>query len=294
MPGTERWGHTSAVVPNSAGQLILYVIGGSSASTVQPSGPTRGALATVQAYDFATNTWSTKAPMPLALYRTNGAGVIAGKIYASGGRETGDKRYQNTLFVYDPAQNTWSRKRDMPSETWGGVTGVIGDKLYVLTCETEADCDRFERLALYRYDPATDQWTLLSVTPRPLGEPLGGVINGKLYVTGGPVGALVVYDPATNEWTQKASLPGGRERGAAAVLAGRLYILGGGERQPDGTTIMVRKTTVYIPSKDVWRNKAEMPTQRFDFAAARVVVNGQARIAAIGGARPGNHVQYTP
>lgn len=287
MPGTERWGHTSAVVSNSAGQPILYVIGGSG----HPSGP---ALATVQAFDFAVNTWSTKAPMPLALFQTNGAGVIDGKIYVSGGVEMGDKQYRQTLFVYDPAANTWSRKRDMPTETWGGVTGVIDGKLYVLTCDVEDDCYAFTRMALYRYDPATDQWTLLSVTPRALGDPMGGVIGGKLYATGGPSGELVVYDPVTNTWTQKASLPVGRAWGAAAVIAGKLFILGGFERLADGSHIEVRKTTMYIPAKDLWREKAPMPTHRLHFAAAKAVVNGQARIVAVGGPRPGNHLQYVP
>jgi N-acetylneuraminic acid mutarotase len=185
MPGDYRWGLTSAVVPNSAGQSILYAMGGSFASFPQPSGPTTGTRATVQAYNAATNTWSNRAPMPLALYRTNGAGVINGKIYISGGRLRGDKNYQATLLVYDPAKNTWSRKRDMPAQTWGGVTGVIDKKLYVLTCELEEDCFPESRLALYRYDPATNQWTFLSVTPRPLGEPMGGVIGGKLYAVGG-------------------------------------------------------------------------------------------------------------
>ena len=296
MPGTERLGLASAVVPNAAGESILYVIGGSSTKYVQPSGPTSGALSTVQAYNAATNTWSTKAPLPLALYRTNGAGVINGKIYVSGGRQSGDKRYVLSLFVYNPTTNTWTRKRDMPYATWGGVTGVIGKKLYVLTCPVEESCSPFERMGLYRYDPATDGWTELTPTPAALGEPLGGVIGGKLYVTGGPDGAFLVYDPATNAWTPKASLPIARQHAAAAVLAGKLYIMGGYEVAPwpDFTETLVRKTTVYTPSTNSWTQKALMPTTRFDITASRIVVNGQSRIAAVGGARPGNHVQYVP
>jgi hypothetical protein len=37
-----------------------------------------------------------------------------------------------------------------------------------------------------------------------------------------------------------------------------------------------------------------MPTARGDFTASRVVVDGTPRIEAVGGARPGNNVQYVP
>jgi N-acetylneuraminic acid mutarotase len=104
----------------------------------------------------------------------------------------------------------------------------------------------------------------------------------------------VVYNPATNTWTQKASLPVPRERGAAAVLDRKLYIMGGRERRPDGTVVMVRRTTAYDPSTNTWTDRAPMPTQRFDFTASKVLVSGQARISAVGGERPGNHVHYIP
>ena len=294
LPNIERWGLTSAVVPGPAGRSVFYAIGGSSASFPQPSGPTDGTLTKVHAYDAGTNAWTLRAPLPLALYKTNGAGVINGKIYVSGGRMSGDKNYQQALLVYDPTTNTWIRKQDMPTETWGGVTGVIGNQLYVLTCTNEEDCSEFSRLTLYRYDPPTDQWTFLSVTDVPLGRPMGGVIGGKLYATGGPSGALVAYDPATNQWTSKASLPRPRWSGAGVALGGKLYILGGFESDPDGTRKLIRKTNVYDPTTNVWSSKAPMPTARFDFAASRVVVDGQPRIEVVGGARPGNNVAYIP
>jgi hypothetical protein len=80
------------------------------------------------------------------------------------------------------------------------------------------------------------------------------------------------------------------------VLAGKLYIMGGYEvaPRPDVTRTLVRKTTVYTPATNSWTQRALMPTARFSFTASRLVVNGQSRIAAVGGERPGNHVQYAP
>lgn len=88
---------------------------------------------------------------------------------------------------------------------------MIVNQLDVLTCASEEDCDEFSRLLLYRYDPATDLWTFLSVTEVPLGSPMGGVIGGKLYATGDPSGSLVAYDPVTT---------GGRRRRRCLANAG--------------------------------------------------------------------------
>jgi Kelch motif len=81
MPSIERVGLATAVVPNASGQSILYAIGGRAI--------TGGSLGKVQAYNVATNTWTNKASLPIAVYSTNGAGVIGGKIYISGGGDEG-------------------------------------------------------------------------------------------------------------------------------------------------------------------------------------------------------------
>jgi hypothetical protein len=51
--------------------------------------------------------------------------------------------------MYDPATNKWTRKRDMPAYTWGGITGVINNKLYVLTCTVGEDCYYLDPLHLF-------------------------------------------------------------------------------------------------------------------------------------------------
>ena len=57
----------AAAVPDAAGQSRLYVMGGLSA--------TGGALSKVMAYDVAANRWTVRAPLPLQLWRTNGAAL---------------------------------------------------------------------------------------------------------------------------------------------------------------------------------------------------------------------------
>jgi N-acetylneuraminic acid mutarotase len=280
----ERSGSATASVTNAAGQSIIYVIGGASING--------GSLSRVQAYNVATNTWTYRASLPVPLFSTNGAGVIGGKIYVSGGR-TNAVSYQNGLYMYDPARNTWTQKHSMPLQTAGGLTGVINNKLYVLaSCHDPEHCDEFIGAALYRYDPATNLWTQLGTPARSHSYGVAGGLESR--------GSIVwtreqdVYDPATNTWTPKAPLPRKRYLGAGTAMEGKLYVIGGWEVNPDGSTTTVKTTSVYDPATNTWTTKAALPTARRDIAATRVFLNGQPRIEMIGGSRPGNNLAYIP
>jgi N-acetylneuraminic acid mutarotase len=271
MISSTRTDLAAAMVPNSAGQSILYAMGGRT--------PDGSSLSRVLAYNVATNSWSWKNPMPAPFYLSNGAGVISKKIYISGG-------ISNThglnlgLFVYNPATNTWSQKANPPGTSYGGVTGVINNKLYVATYCTSDDCEGPIGYFLWRYDPATDQWATLATPPEGVRATItGGTIGGKLYVARGD--KLGVYDPATNQWTVKTT---GTDVGMppAATLAAKLYAF--------GPTATYR----YDPTANAWTKLAAMPGYRGGMAADRVVLSGRARIEVVGGPRPGNNKAFIP
>ena len=276
----------AATLTNSSGQSVVYVIGGVNA--------TGGSYSKVVAYDAATNTWRKKAPLHAARYWTNGAALINGKIYVSGGKQA-NRIYVSSLYVYHPATDSWTQKRDMPAPGFRGVSGAINGKLYVLTyCEQE-ECFPPVRQAFFRYDPATDHWSTLPIPPGYHAMGFGGVIGGKLYVAGGISSKqLDVYDPITNKWTTKAPLGSPRWDGAGTVSSGKLYVLGGLRAGADETITLARATSVYDPTTNTWTNKARLPWARLDFAASRVVINGTARVEAVGGPAPGNNVQFIP
>jgi len=82
-PAMNTWDTSNAPMPTDrvthAGGVIngiLYVVGGNNSIS--------GILATVEAYDPVTDTWSTMDPMPTARWGI-GAGVIDGKLYVAGG-----------------------------------------------------------------------------------------------------------------------------------------------------------------------------------------------------------------
>jgi N-acetylneuraminic acid mutarotase len=280
-----------AAVPNAAGQWIVYVMTGGSSIT--------------QAYNVSTNTWSNKALFPQLIGSTNGAGVVGGKIYVSGG--IGVRRLaQNTVYRYTPATNTWAAVSGMPSEGYRGVTGVINNQLYIVTgCFPGADCDEGldEPLAFYRYNPATNGWATLPDPPTGHEEGMGGVIGGKFYVVGGQDGLnqLDVYNPATNSWTTRAPMPkgqfarSGRWGGAGVALGGKLYVIGGWQVDQSGQTLKTRSNFAYDPATNVWSAQAVLPFAQADLRGSVVRVGTQARIEVVGGStRPGTNVQYVP
>lgn len=281
--------HATAALTNPAGHSIVYSIGG-----VTSSG---GISNTVQAYDVDANTWSTVAPLPDRVYRTNGAGVIGGKVYVSGGL-TIRRIPLTTLYAYDPATNVWTRKSSMPFQTFQGVTGVINNRLYVLTsCGAGADCDAALPVAFYRYDPATDSWTTLPSPPVAHEDAVAGFIGGKFYVAGGQNEGglrLDVYDPGTNHWSAGAPLPRARRAAAGVALGAKLYLIGGLARNADGTESLVGTTSVYDPATDRWTHVAPLPAPSANYSASRVVRAGSARIEVVGGTGSGNNLEYTP
>ena len=269
MP-TPRFNLSAGVATDAAGQQRLYAIGGFN--------PNTGPVATVEAYHFGSNSWTTKAPLPVALSHANGVGNIGGKLYIS---------WSNHLYEYDPNRNTWTRKANAPKKTAQGVTGVINGKLYVLagTCD---DCASTTVSRLFRYDPSTNTWNgSLPSAPSAHVQGAGGVINGKFYVAGGrnrtgrPTNRLDVYDPVSNSWSTLAPMPTARSGAAAAVLQGRLYVIGSNSISPGEPQGM---TEAYSPTANRWTIKTPMPgAGRGDLAAGRITHNGQGHILAVGG-----------
>ncbi len=307
----ELYEQATAVVPNGAGQSILYVIGGGKANSRLAGAPVP--MAEVRQYNVATNIWAPKRDMPVARWGMNGAGVIGEKIYVTGGyTKEGYRGVTASLFVYNTASNTWTRKRDMPAAGGDGITGVIRGKLYVVTFNYNYYPNPV--VNFFRYDPTTDSWTKLpSPTDYPSLNVGGGVINNKLYLTGSTVSLqeppwtgsksrVMEYDPIANQWTQKrpwssqSCLPAYdcTVSGPTAVMLAHLYVFGyaSGYRSSEAGVF------IYDPVSDTWESKPLLTTFSYwdvnRLTAARVFLNGQPRVEVIGGFRPGNNQQYIP
>ncbi|MEP7176363.1 MAG: kelch repeat-containing protein [Gemmatimonadales bacterium] len=283
--GEEFYGYSLGMAPNSAGQSIVYALGGSY--------PERGgAGSAVRAYNVATNTWTGGRLSRVGVFYSNGVGKIGSKLYYSGGyNEPGTlPTFVNTLWAYDYARDRLIRKTDMPIYGAEGVSGVINGKLYVLPGACSGDrypeagyCAVEETRRLYRYDPATNSWATLREAPHYHRRGAATVINGKFYVAGGlGVGKadlrdLDVYDPATNAWRTLAPLPtGGVATGSA--LQGQFYAV---VQRFNGTSLETRAFT-YNRNTNKWRAGA---APDFLGSMTRVDLNGSSTLFTASGSK---------
>jgi N-acetylneuraminic acid mutarotase len=286
MPGQAGQGPAVGVVPNSNGLSKAYVFGGTNGDG--------GSGANTRVYDVATNTWrfvSNDTETRVFAFNLNGVGNIGDKLYFSGGKDYGGGSLAITAeaWAFDPASETFTRKADMPLHTADGVSGVIGDKLYVLpgTCSGEgypakSYCETEPIRKLFRYNPSTNIWVTKASAPHYHKNGAAGVINNKFYVVGGnkdfdaPTRALDVYDPATNTWKTLASLPVALQPVTGAALREKFYVVGGNS---GGV-----KAYAYDPATNKWTSKAAPTVAGGSNSAAKVFLNGTSRLLMIAGA----------
>jgi actin-binding protein IPP len=98
-----------AVARDRAG--VIYVIGGQ----VDVPGPSDPDVGTVSAYDPATGTWSSRAPLPHLRRRAVATLGTDGRIYVTGGipipppdPEASHVQGTRSVLVYDPSADAWS------------------------------------------------------------------------------------------------------------------------------------------------------------------------------------------
>jgi N-acetylneuraminic acid mutarotase len=194
----------------------IYVPGGRNANNVVTK--------SLYVYNPATDTWATKAEMPVAS-AYGAAAAINGKLYVFTPYYAGKGPF---LHRYDPSTNTWTKRATpLHPHAWPAA-GVIDGKFYVAGGYygglATADLDV--------YNPGANTWTTKKSMPAARGYMAGRVLDGKLYVLGGSAGGAVLakverYDPGNNTWATVVSMPTARIHLAAAVADGVLYALGG-------------------------------------------------------------------
>ena len=120
---TPSWAHASGAAGVIGGRFYLF--GGSEDYA------THGVI---EAYDPATNKWTTKAELSDWSRWREGAGsaVINGKLYVAGGSAPVSPFIMKTLLVYDPATNQVSTKASMATAREFPAGVAAGGKLFVI------------------------------------------------------------------------------------------------------------------------------------------------------------------
>ncbi len=219
MP-TARQGLSTSVVNGK-----IYAIGGIDASG--GSYPSAKTFSTVEEYDPATDTWTTKSEIPTAR-GFHSANVVDGRIYVFGGAISCPWCARiMTLEMYEPATDTWTRKGDIPRSISTASTSLVDGKIYAIG--GEGTVRRIDE-----YDPVTNTWTRKADMPTPRTDLSTSALDGKIYVIGGDRGSsyqgiatVDVYDPATDTWTTAPDMPTPRVGPRTSVVDGKIYVIGG-------------------------------------------------------------------
>ena len=263
---------TKASMPTARAQLgvaivngKIYAIGGENNSATGPN-----VLNINEAYDPATNTWTTKKPMPTARH-SFGIAVYQNKIYCIGGSINGP--YLAVTEVYDPATDSWETKTSMPTARAALTANTVNGKIYLMGGNPG-------NITNEAYDPATDSWSTKAQLPVDTVYSESAVAYEKIYLFGGLFNrsSTQIYDPETNTWAFGASIPTGVAEGAAVATIGvnapvRIYVMGGDTTYVrNGVTFgnVTDLNQVYDPESNIWSTGALLPTELHFFGLAAV------------------------
>jgi hypothetical protein len=225
MPTTRR----SFATAKSGG--LAYLIGGE----VPVAGPLPGAsLALVEAYDPASDTWSSISPMPTAR-RAAAAATVNGVIYVFGG--SGGVDLLATVEAFDTTTGMWSTRAPMPTPRRAAAATAVGSVICVFGgVGATGDLATTEC-----YDPTTDKWTGALAAMPTMRDSLAAItvgatayaIGGNNFVGGGtvgvgPVAAVESYDLASNTWATLTWFST-RRQGLGVVFVDNKVLAIGGE-----------------------------------------------------------------
>jgi N-acetylneuraminic acid mutarotase len=203
----------------------LYVIGGYTKSGLSVWNP----VATVYAYDPATDRWTERASMPTA----RGALSVTeheGKLYAIGGYDR--KANSSAVEVYEPARNVWTTGASLPTPRDHLAAATVAGKVYAIGGRIDGDYSR-NLAVVERYDPPIDRWTRVSNLPTARSGITTAVAEGVIYVmggegSGGTFNHNEAYDPVRDTWQTMAPMPTARHGLGSALVQGRIYVISGG------------------------------------------------------------------
>jgi len=240
---------------------------------------------TVEAYNPATNRWTTKASLPIGLHHA-GAAALEGHVYIAGGFIKSGVSIWNPskrLFRYSPKTNQWEERASLPTARGGLAVTVLQGKLYAISgYDGELNPDVVEV-----YDPLIDSWASVASLPTPRDHLTAVTVEDRMYAIGGRVkqdyhhnlGTVEVYDPVLNQWESRPSMPTARSGITAGVRNEWIYVFGG--ESENGTFDANER---YSPRLNRWEVMAPMPTARHGLGAAVV---GEYVYVISGGPTPG-------
>jgi hypothetical protein len=279
-PKTDKW-TTLAPMPTARSNLLIvecrdkiYCIGGTvdDISILAPD-PLAHYLNKVEAYDPVTNTWQSRASLPISVADMQ-AQVVNGQIFII--------TPKGELYAYNPIMDKWSSKTSLPTKEEPLQTHVVNDQLYIIT-----------QSILYMYNPTTDKWADKTDMPASMTYAFSVVMDNKIIVFDlFNISDIIwytmycaqlrvnIYNPITNTWHSGQISDENTfvlthawftvDTTLGTYAPKNVYVLG---LKADKENVLNVKpfTWVYDPIDDVWSTAAVTDTDPYTFGKTVVV-----------------------
>ncbi len=254
-PATPGWESGFASMPTPRSDAAVAVVGG--LIVVAGGYDEVNDRAEVEAYDPATDTWITLAPLSGPRNALEAA-VFGRTMFVFGGVNTNALQYFATVEAMSiPEAQTAA---PLPSPVASAITETIDGKIYTGFGLTSTPNNHTGDL--YEYEPATDSWHAKASGTSRFGAN-SAVTGGKLHVFGGATDGSThldvheVYDPVDDSWSTVATLNTALREGAAcAGPDGKLYHFGG----YNGSDLA--SVEMYDPLLDTWTGVSTLSPAR--------------------------------
>jgi hypothetical protein len=260
---------------------FIYVVGG----FVQPNLQTTDQVAR---FDISTRTWTTLAPLPVAVNHpavAAGAGRCAGQLYVYGGyTASGDLSNEvDALQRFDPRTGTWTRLPGSGVARAAATLAPVGCSLYAIGGASGGAAQRLVQI----YDIRRGAWRP-GPSMKVAREHLASVAIGSQVLAlggrsgGGNLDAVEDLNTRTGKWRRRSPIPTPRSGFGAAMVRGWAIVAGGEELTAGGETI--GPVQAFNPRSRRWRKLPGMLTPRHGLG---VVAQGPRIFTVEGGPTPG-------
>ncbi len=233
--------------------------------------------------------WSVFARADVARFEAARA-IVGGSLYVIGGWYAAGPKATPRVDALDLKGGTWTRKHDMPALLTHANAVVVRDTVW-LVGGFEGNHPGAATARVWRYVPATDEWTPGPPLPAPRGGGSLAALGDTLHFLGGWLPDRSTDSPdhwtlviGESAWRPAVPLPLPRGHFIAVPYAGRLYAIGG-VLAHDPTPIDVGELHRYDPATDRWDTLVSAPFAVSHTENSTFVLDG--KIVVVGGrARP--------
>ena len=284
------WGAAAAVLADGR----VLVVGGA-------AGPSStSALATVEVFDPASNSWSSAGPMLQARAYPAAVTLADGSVLVVGGSRGGVPL--DSAERYFPDTGTWVSAGTMSApRTQATATVLLDGRVLVVGGGSQGSPGYASTNTAEIFDPATGTWTPTAPMSMARASNTATLLSdGEVLVTGGasiyhgPKGTVTataeIYDPASGTWHGAARMSVARYHHMAALLPDGRVLVTGGWALTSNSDKSLASAEIYDPATNRWTATGSMATGR---ARGSIAALPDGRVLVVDGVDPAYHVMAT-